>query len=260
MKKSVTIVGALLAASLLSGSASALVINPGRTELRLAPGSRTDVQYTVQNDHDEEMQVDITQKNWFLSEKNKSFAVQDWLGIKGKTYFVLKPGETRQVKVRVHCPKSADGLLVGMTSFAFQPMTFGTVTPMISVSIYVSVAGTEQRTGHIKTLAARVYENQLTVGAEVAADGNVHLRPTGRFQVLDSAGKVIAEHQVKEGDPVFPGQSRGFVSPGLGLKPAPGEYRLQAEFQYGEVAMKAHQAFTVLPNGDIRMVGGPIPG
>jgi len=231
----------------------ALSVSPGRTEVHLSQGQQVKSLLTVLNNHAEEMQVEVSQKNWFLSEPNQTLAVQDWLTYQGQSHFTLKPGEKRDVSITVSCPKKARGLLVGMTSFAYQPMEPGMVTPMISVSLYLTVKGTENKQGEIKSLAARIWEGKLSVGIEVASTGNVHLRPSGHIHVFDAQGTSIAEFQIREGDPVFPGQTRGFIGQGPVVTLAPGAYTLKSDLVSGQVVLHRQQQFVVEKNGDIRM-------
>src|SRR5437867_2555418 len=78
------------------------------------------------------------------------------------------------------CARGAEGDLVGMVSFRYPGDELSTVTPMISVSVYLTVAGTEHRAGQINEVVVRRYPAGLLIGADVKATGNVHLRPSGR--------------------------------------------------------------------------------
>jgi len=246
------IVTGLAFGALQATSVQALSVTPARTEVRLTPGHHVKTILTVLNDHAEEMQIEASQKNWFMYDANKDVPVTDWLKIHGKTYFRLKPGQKREVPVTITCPPKAEGLLMGMTSFAFQPMEPGMMTPMISVSIYLTAEGTDKKQGEIRALIARLYEGKMHVGAEVVSTGNVHLRPSGTLRILQN-GVLISEFRVVEAEPVFPGQSRGFVGQGNSQALKAGDYVLKAEMTSGEVILQAERLFRVDAKGNVTM-------
>jgi hypothetical protein len=247
---------------LMAPCASALSVSPGRTDIRLAPGKKINSELTVLNDSAEDLQVDAGQKNWFLYEANKNTVATDWIKIHGKTHFLLKPGASRKIPVTVICPKKAEGVLVGMASFIFRTDHPGTVTPMISVSIYLTAAGTERLNGEIRKLTARFWKHALTVGAEVAATGNVHLRPSGSLVIFDEKGAQVAQYVVPQKDPVYPGQTRGFIGAHQSNETAPlplGGYVLKAHLVSGDLQMDAEKKFQVFAGDKIQMEGETAP-
>jgi hypothetical protein len=246
---------------LMAPRASALSVSPGRTDVRLAPGEKINTVLTVLNDNSEAMQVDASQKNWFLYAANKNTVAADWIKIHGKSHFLLKPGESRKVGLTVLCPKKAEGLLVGMASFIFRTAQPGTVTPMISVSIYLTVAGTEHLSGEIRKLTARFWKHTLTVGAEVAATGNVHLRPSGSLLIFDAQGTQMAQYVVAQKDPVYPGQTRGFIGAHQSNETALplGAYVLKAHLISGDLQLDAQKKFQIFTGEKIQMEGETAP-
>src|SRR4051794_37683840 len=119
----------------------ALTVTPGRTQIRLSPGAGIKGTLTVTNETAQKVQVEISQKDWFVLPANEGKTITQWMKLKGPAYFWLKPGKTRTIDYKVTCPLDAQGELVGMVSFAYQPENPTMVTPMISVSVYVSAAG-----------------------------------------------------------------------------------------------------------------------
>lgn len=245
----------------LGSRADAFSVSPGRTDLRLPPGQKINAVLTVLNDSPEATNVEATQKNWFLYEANKNTPVTDWLKVKGKSHFRLKPGQSRKVPVTINCPKDAQGLLVGMASFTFRGDHPSSVTPMISVSVYLAPAGTEHTTGEISKLSARIWQHQMVVGAEVTATGNMHLRPTGEFQVVNEKGELISRYMLPQRDPVYPGQTHGFVGVHASNEtsiPA-GKYILKAHLVSDTVVLDAQRKFEIFPDEKVQMEGEKAP-
>jgi hypothetical protein len=242
-------------------SAQALSIAPGRTDVHLLPGQHMNAVLTVINDHPEKMQIDVSERNWFLYEANKNTPVADWLKIHGKTHFTLKPGKSRKVPVTIFCPPKAEGLLVAMASFKFHSEQPTMMTPMISVSIYLTVDGTQHAAGEIKKISVQVWQNTLAAGAEVTATGNVHLRPSGTLTVLDEQGAEAALFRVNEREPVYPGQMRGYVGVRQGENKllTPGHYTIKVHLVSGDVTLDEAKKLEVLANGTIVMDGEKKP-
>src|SRR5689334_4179823 len=99
-----------------------LSVTPGRTEVRLSPGQKADSIITALNDSAAPVRVTLSTKDWFVLEANKvkELTVDKWLRVKGPKEFILKPGESRNVKIIATTPKNAEGELVSMVSFLYQ--------------------------------------------------------------------------------------------------------------------------------------------
>src|SRR5581483_9898155 len=93
----------------LSTAVWPLSISPARTDVRLARGEKIKHEFTVVNTHAEAYNVEVSAKSWYVLPENKNISVQDWIELKGKKNFRLKPGETRKVEVVIHCPQAAVG-------------------------------------------------------------------------------------------------------------------------------------------------------
>jgi hypothetical protein len=232
-----------------------LSVSPGRTEIRLSPSQKAAGQLMLLNEEQVPVHVALSTKDWFVLNANqaKKLTVDSWLKLQGSKEFDLKPGEQRQVKFRAHCPKDAEGELVGMISCLYTTHGPAMVTPMISVSVYLQVAGTEKRTGDIEQLAVRTWNHQFQVAASVVSTGNVHLRPTGTFRIM-RAGQEMASFLLKEGNPTYPGNRQGYfgdVPNGFHLDP--GVYDLQADLMSGDLSLKKSRPFEVKSDGSIVM-------
>ena len=246
----------LVALVLLGGvwPCEALVVSPARTEIMLAPGKSTKAILTATNDDKEEIQVDLSKKDWFVPTQNKAWSVKDWMELHGPSRFYLKPGESQKVEVTVTCPKQMTGEMVGMASFLYQTEHQGMVTPMISVSLYLTAAGTEKLSGQVEDMMVRKYNNQVSVGAKIRCTGNIHLRPSGRLVLTDSKGTEVGQVSVVEGQPTYPGTENiygGMLPAGVTL-PA-GSYSARTDMKYRDVDLQLVQNFQVKPDGQIEM-------
>ena len=237
-------------------SAWALSVSPGRTEIRLAPGKKIAAVITASNDTPDLLHVKLSTKDWFLldANKTKNLVIDQWLKLHGKKEFDLKPGQSRKVKITARCPKEAEGELVGMVSFLYEKDPPSMVTPIISVSVYVEVAGTEKASGEIRQVAVQTWNNQIQLAVDLKSTGNVHLRPSGSFTVVDARGVEVATFPVKEGAPAYPGRDQGYfaqIPPGFKL--ASGRYAVKVSLQDRGLAFQAERGFQVLKDGKIQM-------
>jgi hypothetical protein len=141
-----------------------------------------------------------------------------------------------------------------MVSFMYTTGPAAMVTPMISVSTYLEIVGTEKMSGVIDHLAVRTWNDQIQAAASLKATGNVHLRPTGTIQIKKENGEEIGRWPIKEAGPAYPNRSQGyFASVPENLKLEPGAYRMRADFEYRDRKFDAERGFTVLPDKQIKM-------
>jgi hypothetical protein len=238
----------------LTSPAWALVVSPARTEVHLVPGTSLPVELVVTNDDKEEVQVDVSRKDWFIPEANKAWTVDRWLDVHGPPQFSLRPGQTQKVGLTLSCPEGISGEVVGMVSFVYRTAHPSTVTPMISVSMYVIAKGLEKMDGLVKDMTVRTWHDQVYVSALVRSTGNVHLRPSGRLVVEDAQDKELAAIPVAEGTPTYPGTENIYGGPvPANVKLPPGTYQAKADLQYQDLKLGATRTFTVLQDGQIQM-------
>lgn len=247
----------ILSLLLVCGSVAhvnALTVAPARTEIRLLPGKSIVGQLDVRNETANAVRITVSTKDWFVLEDNKEYSIDKWLDVKGAKQFSLDPGKARTVKYRAQCPPKAKGELVGMVSFLYEKEEPAMVTPMISVSVYLTADGTEARSGEIRSVALKGQKGSFQVECAVRSTGNVHIRPRGNAEILDASGKVMAQWPLRSGDPVYPGTDRNFISAINELAMVPGKYvvRVSLEDAKGWEA-QAVKRFTVLKAGEIKM-------
>jgi hypothetical protein len=227
-------------------------VSPARTEVRLTPGAEGSAVITIANTHPEAYDVDVSEKLWFVSPENKNIPLDSWLKLPFRTHFRLKPGQTRDVKITLRCPKTAKGELMGMVSFAYQGIKKSMVTPMISTAVYLEVIGTEINTGELLALGAGTHNGRFQVGAQIKATGNVRLRPSGRVYLVNDQGQNVAEYIVADTAPVFPGTIKDYEGKGPEQVPPAGHYRLTASLTSGTLQLRAERSLVIGVNGDVQ--------
>jgi hypothetical protein len=240
-----------ITAGLLGGcfqTASALSVNPPRTELRLAPGKTAQGQIHLTNDSGVVQHMELSTKDWFVTPDNraKKLTVDQWLELVGKRVFELKPGESRDVGYRVRCPKEAEGELVAMISSQYTSGEPSMVVPMISVSVYLEVAGTEKVAGEIQELKIHRWKNQWQAGVAIQSTGNVHLRPSGTIEIRRATGDMLGQYKIPEGQPTYPGVVQGYLAQiPSDLKLDPGRYLLKSTLTYRDMTWQAQRGFEI---------------
>lgn len=235
----------------LSLPAWPLSVTPGRTEVRIIPGNKTETYLTVVNDAKEDMNVGLETKDWFILEANKAnhLTVDTWLTVLGAKEFVLKPGKSRKIPIAVSCPKNAQGELVGMVSFVYQTHPPSMVTPVISVSVYLTAQGTEKTAGEIGDLVVRRLPQAVQAIATVKNTGNVHLRPSGVVLLVDDQGRQVDGLPIREGGPAYPGRDSPYGTYDMTLKLKPGHYLAKATLTSDGYSMVSERGFTVPGDG-----------
>jgi P pilus assembly chaperone PapD len=187
-----------------------LAITPARQEVSLTPGKTFEGTYNVRNEYATPVKIKADFRDWFVLPENKNSKISDWLSI-SPTEFPLQPGESKDVSYTIHLPVTAQGVSVAMLSFIPEFESEQGVTMMVSVSLYVTAAGTEKADWEIQDVKITKTASEFTVSALVNDKGNVHIRPAGTVSVL-SGNKTLFTLDFAEGRPVYPGTSRTIVA------------------------------------------------
>src|SRR5437879_1322496 len=88
----------------LASPGAALTITPSRTQVELAPGKKIKTVLTILNEAKDPVQVEVSEKDWFVLPANKQLKISDWMQIHGSQKFILKPQEKRKVKLTLRAP------------------------------------------------------------------------------------------------------------------------------------------------------------
>ena len=234
-------------------AAYALSVIPARTEVRLSPGAEAHAIITISNETNAVVHVTVSEKDWFVLPENSSWTVKTWLTVKAPAHLDLKAGARREIPIELKCPASAQGDLVGMVSFRYEGDVPTMVTPMISVSVYMTAAGTERLSGEIEEVQAYHPATGISVGALFKNTGNVHLRPSGTIMVQGGQGQLIAQYRINENDPVYPGRVKACTVQDSNISFEPGRYKALIDLVYKETHWRAQRGFKVLKDGKIEM-------
>jgi hypothetical protein len=233
----------------------ALHVEPARCEFKAPPGGTGSAAFDVTNDTNENLTIEPSTKDWFVLKENKGISARDWILLADARSFKLKPGQTRHVPFRVKTPKAAQGELVGMVSFLVLKDVPSMVNLVVSVAVYVEIAGTEEVAGEISQLAVRPAGDGRVQGMIVVRNkGNVHLRPEGWMEVLDPKGAQVARIFLELGRPVYPGIERGYMGYSVPVNLPPGSYRLVAHMSWNGVkeAVKENR-FRINKKGEYKL-------
>lgn len=207
----------LLAALLSAVSAQAIQLNPSRQEVLLSVGENAIGQVEATNDGAKPVIVEVSARNWFVLPHNEGLPVESWLSLR-KTKLELAPGAKQVIQFDVRIPTAApkggtpEGVLVGMVSFMprEEDAEPSSVNLVVSVSVYAIVKGTEKREAEADRLVLRKDVETLQAVVNVKNTGNVHARPSGVVQIMDTKNNIKAEVPLQEGRPVYPGNNRDY--------------------------------------------------
>ncbi len=225
----------------------ALSVTPSLQNFELKAGDSTEGEVLVANTEEEEISVRPTTKTWFLLPDNQKIKIDDWLQIPSAE-FSLKPGESKKLRIKVHAPKKAVGELVGMLSFHTKSPTRTTVEFVLSAAVYLAVSGTEKISGNIDAMMVTPSTDAVNAGVLLRNTGNVHLRPAGILEILNSKDQIVANVELERGQPTYPGNQRPYLGVVKDLRLPPGKYYAQIElfdFDRRVVIDKKRQKFTL---------------
>jgi hypothetical protein len=185
---------AVLSASFFPGVVQAVGVNPPRQEFVLGLGEKAQGHVTVSNETQDSLEVTPSEKTWFLLPENAPLGVEEWLSFDQEP-FVLKPDEKREIPFTVSVPaastRTLQGFLVGMLSFVGNPEGQAVmVNTMISVSVYVTIRGTERPAWTVPSLKMSRDGDIVQAIFTVKNTGNVHLRPQGSVELFDKKGRT----------------------------------------------------------------------
>jgi hypothetical protein len=183
-----------------------LTITPARYEGIVAPGKSCEGVYTVRNDFPTKTEVIASFRDWFILPENNNIPISGWISIKPNE-FLLKPGESKDVHFTVHVPTAAKGVSVAMFSFSPRAEKNG-ITSMMSVSLYITVAGTEKIGWEINDIKLDKSSSEFKMTAQVQNKGNVHVRPSGTVTINSANKDLVFAMIIPEGRPVYPGAIR----------------------------------------------------
>ncbi|MCX5778428.1 MAG: hypothetical protein NTU66_04335 [Elusimicrobia bacterium] len=187
-----------------------LNVNPSRAEIVMSAGQSYSNVYTITNDYGVPITISVVTKDWFVLPENKSISAIDWLQVSTPS-FHLAIGETKELRYQVVIPTQAVGSLVGMISLSPKSETEQGVTLVLSVPVFVTVAGTEKIDWDFTDTQFSNKSGKLQVSIKITNAGNIHLRPVAEAVLFDGK-KVVGKMSFGESRPVYPGSYRSIMS------------------------------------------------
>ena len=230
-----------------------ITVTPVRVEIPLAKGMACDGKYTVRNDYDVPIKVDISSRDWFVLPENRDIKVDQWLKL-SPLELSLKPGESGDIHFLVTLSTKPVGSMVAMVSFVPVLEKDPGFNLMVSASMFVTVKGTEKTAWDFSGIKLSTYDGKLQAVTSVKNDGNVYLRPVG-YATITAGKKEVAKLEFLEGRPVYPGMARDVLAKSDGvLTLKPGKYTalLQVECR-GQMKEKSFK-FKYKKSGEFEII------
>ena len=207
-------------------SHAGMIISPTRQEMTLMPGGSAMGIIRVTNDFGKPTDMSVETRYWYVSkDEERTTKVTDWLTVTPST-FTFDAGETRNIKYSVKLSTGLTGMRAAMITFV--PASEGSnVTLVVSVSLYVTVAGTEKVAWDFSNFEIRNNEGSTQLSVIANNSGNVHVRPSGSVRVIRGRKKEV-KLDILEGNPVYPDQTRQMIATGptAQLFPKRGKYKI----------------------------------
>ena len=240
-------------------------VSPLIQELTVSPGVTRDFHLTVFTGHSKqpEMHFLVYPADFILNRDGKinffepgsiKRSAAPWIKI-DPAEFTMKPGETKDVKVKLTVPRNVSGgyytaILVQLLPEIPPEMKIGTVRTWRMASILeLTVIGWKKPREQVSISSLKVEssteEKGLTFVVTVENKGDVHTRGEGNLAITTREGRRVAELPLEAGrGTVFPESMRDFKVV-LERELPRGEYFADATFKYGNRRARAKVSFSV---------------
>lgn len=223
----------LVSAPALAG----LSISPNTQEVAMAPGGETTGCWRIRNDANQPVRVRLTALAYrdYLT-GHRDAPPPAWLALPVDS-FELAAHEDTIIWYRVQLPDTATGEQMAMVFAGEQPLSGApTVQGRIGMAFYVMAAGTlHPRLTLNGCQSIREASGRYRFMLQIGNPGDVHLRPRGELEIVDSGGRVVDRSSFDMGMPVqVGGQERFFTRP-TAKALAPGEYTVRLRVNTGEI-------------------------
>lgn len=249
MLKQICIIAVLISSA--GGFANAgLRVEPARQEITLKPGGTFDGSYRVTNDLGKTTDISVETRYWYVSkEEEENVKVSDWLTVTPSS-FTFKQGESVDVRYSVKMSTHVTGTRVVMVTFV--PGGQEGVTLVVSVSLYVTMQGTQKIEWDFSKFRLTSYQGTAQFSVDVGNTGNVHVRPSGYVEVKYKKKKAKILN-ILEGRPVYPSQSRQVIAQGQ-LKeifPKFGKYKVRVSLTSGDITKEKNYDVQIKKTGEV---------
>ncbi len=221
MKKAV-VLSMLIGLFALDGFA--IQVSPTYQMFTVKPGGKAEGRCTVTNNEENDLKISLSSKDWFIAPGNEKFKATDWLTFKTKE-FSLKKGASQEINFFVKAPKGAQGELIGMLSFSLIEEIPTNINKVLSVAIYNAIEGSEKIKGNIKAIMVSPTTGTVSVSVLLENRGNVHLRPSGFFEMRNDKDQTVANIFLEQGRPTYPGKEGVYMGKLNDIRLKPGIYK-----------------------------------
>lgn len=226
MKKIITVLSLLFFVALAEANLS---VTPSRVDIRIANNDTISSSFTVTNNYDGDIDLEITTKDWNSYKGNGELNVDSWFIFSEKNIH-LKKGEAREIPYTIKTDSSMKGSVAGQVTFSLNPPGNEGVTVKMSFPVYLIIYGTEK----IKFDIAKISFNQLTgdelkLAVLVKNSGNVHVRPSAILSIYNKKNEIVYTTALAEGAPVYAETERAIFNTSIhNLKNyEPGTYTIE---------------------------------
>lgn len=200
-----------------TASAAGISISPLKFELNIAPAAETSGVVKVSNDTGKPITLYTSREDFvagddtgtptFVKPQNQGsdvYSLANWITIEDKN-LTLAQGESREVRFNVKVPANAEpGGHYGAIFFAPAPdRAQVAVIQRLGVLLLVDVPGEAKVSGafekfEIGTASGSKFDAKtqfstfpISFSTRFKNDGNVHIKPTGKIELVDESGEVL---------------------------------------------------------------------
>ncbi|MDR2427266.1 MAG: hypothetical protein LBD46_08850 [Endomicrobium sp.] len=191
---------------------ASLSVSPSRVDIRAGINESIKASFMVTNNYEGNVNIEVLTNDW-NSYKGNNINVNSWLNIETKK-FVLAKGESKEVFYTIITNQDMQGSVSGQVTFSLKPPGNDGITIKMSFPIYIIIKGTEQVDFNVeKIINVAKKNNGITASFSMQNNGNVHVRPQGKFNIYNKKDKLVASSVIPERVPVYANTSRsGFYA------------------------------------------------
>lgn len=199
----------------LSFVCAGISVAPNKTELELNQGESYNGNFViVRSENDDILGVNVSTRKWYDFPLNKHIKINDWFKMQHNQINFEENSSKLIIPFEITVPTSAVGEIMTMVSFSEVSNTNKGIIPVYSVPVYVFVKGTGKVDWLLKSMKLNIEKDgSLRCYFQIQSTGTVHFRPYGEC-IFYKKKKEIGRLVMKEGWPVYPGQTRTFICKG----------------------------------------------
>lgn len=228
-------------------------VYPTRIEKEVNPGDVSTNYFYVRNTGPGEIRIIMNYKDWFRLKENRFISVSDYLLV-DPLQFSMGPKETKRVQCISSVPKNAQGELVSMIYFNYKEKVNSIFQTRYGVSQYLAIKNTIVKQGEINNIEVLKYKKDSRIcyqfNIEIENKGNIHLRPSGHINIINSNNNLIDTVHLKEGWPVFPYHKYKYNCIWIPDYVKPGQYYGKLNIEKLSINGSKQKDFTFIINTD----------